>query len=87
MRLHKFKSGGRWALTKDRTGRNLPDSKPAWAYMSAVEMKADDGPRIGASSADILAAVEKDGYAVMTVDIRITAKAVPRGPKRKQRPK
>jgi hypothetical protein len=43
MRLHKFKSGGRWALTKDRTGRNLPDSKPAWAYMSAVEMKADDG--------------------------------------------
>jgi len=83
MKLYKFRSGRRIALTKDRTGGNLPPTRPPWVYMSPVEVKANDPPRIGASSADILAVVEKHGYAIITVIIHITATAIPRRAKHK----
>jgi len=60
MKLYKFISGRRNALTKDKSGSNLPGGK--WTFESEIGINAGDGPRIGASSADILAGVERDGY-------------------------
>lgn len=65
MKLYKFTSGGRVAVTKDKTGSNLPSGK--WKFESEMEINAGDGPRIGASSAQILAGIERDGYFIWPV--------------------
>jgi hypothetical protein len=63
MLLHKFKrpEGLGAVLTTDARGENLP-SRISWRYEKPIEIKADDGPRIGASSAEIIAGVKAKGY-------------------------
>jgi hypothetical protein len=62
VRLYKFRSetGHSKALTRDPTGANLPGEN--WVYEGATNVDASDGPRIGASLADIVKGVERDGY-------------------------
>ena len=66
MRLYKFqkKLGTRTAVTTDQTGANLPAEATPWILVGPMKIDATDGPRIGAASADIIAAVEADGYYV-----------------------
>ena len=60
MRLHEFMAKGRTALTSDHTGANLPGD--GWVLVEDSEINENDGPRNGASSAEILAGIAKDGY-------------------------
>ena len=62
MKLYKFTAspGTRIALTKDESGSNLPEGK--WTPAGDMNVEATDPPRIGASSADILANIDKTGY-------------------------
>ena len=65
MKLYKFTAnpGTRVALTKDESGSNLP--KGDWTPAGEMNIDASDPPRIGTTSTDILAAVDKDGYHIL----------------------
>ena len=62
MRLYKFTSspGTLAALTKDESGANLPQGN--WTPAGEMNIESNDPPRIGASSAEILADMDKAGY-------------------------
>jgi hypothetical protein len=66
MLIHVFKSGPglERGLTADKSGANLPkDGRPwPWVLEKTLDIGASDGPRIGASSGDILDGIAKDGY-------------------------
>jgi uncharacterized membrane protein len=63
MLLYKFGArGSRVALTQDKTGSNLPEDGRPWKLLGLTRVDASDGPRIGADSTDIIAAIEKDGF-------------------------
>ena len=65
MLLYKFGAyGSRVALTQDRAGSNLPEDGRPWKPLGSTRVNASDAPRIGADSADIIAAIEKDGFFV-----------------------
>lgn len=61
MTLYRFKAPGKVALSNDKSGRNLP-AGIAWQADGEVKIGPGDGPRVGASSTDILRGVETDGY-------------------------
>jgi hypothetical protein len=65
MRLHEFMAEGRTAFTPDHTGANLPGG--GWVLVEDAEIKKDGHPRSGASSAEIIAGVAKDGYFILPV--------------------
>ena len=72
MIVHIFKQarGSRKAITLDKAGVNLPAVPQPWIYEKQMTIDAGDGPRIGASSADIIAAIEADGIFIWpTADI------------------
>jgi hypothetical protein len=61
--LYKFGArGSRVALTQDKTGSNLPEDGRPWKLLGSTRVDASVGRQIGAESADIIAAVEKDGF-------------------------
>jgi hypothetical protein len=64
MNLYKFLAspGMRVALTKDKTGSNLP--RAHWIPAGEINIEPNGPPRIGASSADILVDIEEVGYHV-----------------------
>jgi hypothetical protein len=63
MLLYKFGAhGSQVALTQDETGSNLPQSGRPWKPLGSTRIDASYGPRIGANPADIIAAIEKDGF-------------------------
>ncbi len=65
MLLHKFKSSsGRIATTGDASGANLPEEDAPWQQFASQVVNADDGPRIGTSSAGILEDVERYGFSM-----------------------
>ena len=53
------------ALTSDHTGANLPGDR--WVLVEDAEINEDSRPRAGASSAEIIAGVGKDGYFILPV--------------------
>lgn len=65
MQLWKFKGAeGKTASTSDETGSNLPSEHGPWEPIGSTRIEPGDGPRIGASSEQILADVAKDGYSI-----------------------
>jgi hypothetical protein len=72
MLLYIFKKGkgSRKALTADKEGSNLPqDGRPwPWIFEKKINIESSDGPRIGASSAQIIAGIEKNGYFLWPVE-------------------
>jgi hypothetical protein len=65
MLLYKFGArGSRVALTQDKTGSNLPEDGRPWKPLGSTRVDASVGRQIGADSADIIAAIEKDGFFV-----------------------
>ena len=69
MKLYKFWGMGRVAaLTSDHTGHNLPESHAPWVAESTVDVSEDNPERIGSSSAEILRAIESEGYIVLRPD-------------------
>jgi hypothetical protein len=70
MLLYIFKKGhgGQKALTADKAGSNLPQDGGPWMFEKTINIEAADGPRIGASSADIISSIEKKGYFLWPVD-------------------
>ena len=75
MLLHKFVKplGLRAVLTPDAKGENLPkEGKPwkRWIYQKSIEISATDGPRIGASSEDIIAGIEAKGYFFWPAEVK-----------------
>ena len=66
MRLHEFVAEGRTAFTSDHTGTNLPGR--GWVLVEDAEINDNGPPRSGASSAEIIAGVVKDGYFVVPAE-------------------
>lgn len=68
MKLYKFKpapgKGNRAALTQDPTGANLPADGQPWQKIGETNVERGQGPRIGASSDDIIDGIEKDGVVI-----------------------
>ena len=64
MHVYKFRKGvgSQCALTLGSTGATLPEDGNPWIYEKTVDLDADDEPRIGASSMDIIAGIEATGY-------------------------
>ena len=81
MKLYKFQAstGMGTALSKDQTGANLPArTLGGWLPQGTLDIQATDGPRIGADSAEIIAAIERDGYYVSSAKIVTQVKVVPK---------
>jgi hypothetical protein len=72
MLLYIFKKGrgSRKALTADKEGSNLPQDGRSWPWVfeKKIDIDGSDGPRIGASSAQIIAGIEKKGYFLWPVE-------------------
>jgi len=65
MKLYRFVSSGQIGLTPDQRGTNLPPVAPGgWQPQGSVEIRGAEIPRLGASSAQILAAIQQEGYFV-----------------------
>jgi hypothetical protein len=68
MKLYKFVpapgKGRRVALTPDPSGTNLPPDGAPWRWIGEVEVTPGQGPLIGASSDDILDAIQQDGVVI-----------------------
>jgi hypothetical protein len=66
--LHKFVKADTWrgALTSDARGENLPQSGSPWIYEKEVLVTPGDR-RVGASSAEIMAAISSRGYIVLAI--------------------
>jgi hypothetical protein len=62
MKLCKFISGGRVAVTNDETGASLPQSKKPWLRIGNINVKLNDQLRVGASPREILGGVRERGY-------------------------
>lgn len=62
MKVHRCVEDGelRFALVKDLG--TLPKLGRGWTPAGTFELRADDPPRIGANSADIIAAIEAHGF-------------------------
>jgi hypothetical protein len=67
MKCHLFRAGrgNQMAITDDETGAKLPKREGAWIYVRRMIIQPMDGPRIGASSSEILSAIERDGYFIL----------------------
>jgi hypothetical protein len=65
MLLYKFGAGvgSRVALTKDKTGSNLPEDGRPWKALGTTRAEASTSD-IGADCAHVIAAVEKHGFFV-----------------------
>jgi hypothetical protein len=62
MKFVKYvEEGGRRVAVASDPGK-LPKVGRGWKEFGPIEIEATDGPRIGADSAEIIAAVESDGY-------------------------
>jgi hypothetical protein len=65
MKVYRFTSFTHVALTTDQTGANLPAPDIGrWVFQNPVDIQEPPSPRIGASSAEVLAAIRQDGYFV-----------------------
>jgi hypothetical protein len=70
MHIYKFRKavGSQCALTSGSTGAVLPNDGNPWIYEKTVDLDADDEPRIGASSLEIMAGIEAAGYFLWPTD-------------------
>lgn len=56
-------TGTRKAITHDKSGSKLPPRKfGKWVFQREIDINATDGQRIGASSAEIVEVIEREGY-------------------------
>ena len=63
--VFKAPAGLGMAITDDKSGAKLPPHRlGGWKFQRTLSLEKDDGPRIGFSSEEIVAAVEKNGYLV-----------------------
>jgi hypothetical protein len=70
MRVYRFTSYGRVALTADHSGANLPsDQMDRWVFEGTTDIREPASPRIGAVSAAVAAAIRQDGYFVWPVTV------------------
>jgi hypothetical protein len=62
--VFRKKQGWQRVLTLDKSGGVLPEDGRPWPWLleKSIEIKEADGPRIGASSKEILDGIAKDGY-------------------------
>jgi hypothetical protein len=50
-------------VTDDKTGKKLPKHPVgSWVYFRAIDLNRGDKARIGASSDEVIDAIEKSGY-------------------------
>jgi hypothetical protein len=72
MHLYKFERGAEVALTRDRTGNNLPEGGKDWTYLKDISVHADDAARVGASYQAITKGIADHGFYVWaaTADAR-----------------
>jgi hypothetical protein len=63
MKLYKFlkRVGFGGAISNIKSGVNIPNIE-TYVYFGTIHVDKDDGPRFGANSADIIAAINEQGY-------------------------
>ena len=65
MKCHVFwGKSHRIAVTNKQDGDGLPPEFAPWTYKKSLEIDADDGPRIGADSSEIIEDIERDGFTI-----------------------
>jgi hypothetical protein len=63
--VFKAPTGMGMAITDDKSGAKLPPHRSGeWKFQQSRSLEKDDEPRLGFSSKEIAAAVEKNGYLV-----------------------
>ena len=63
MQLYKFSRGPEIALTRDQSGKNLPEGGKGWTLMKSISAHtADDAARAGLSYQDVTRGVADKGY-------------------------
>ena len=72
MQLHKFAARHKAlvAVTTDRTGANLPADLGPWVFKKSMTVDRGNGPTNGASSYEIIEAVEAKGYFIWPAVVR-----------------
>jgi hypothetical protein len=56
------------AVRSNRKGAGLPKPRVGgWRFVERIDINRSDGPRIGASSREIVEGVEKDGYFIWPI--------------------
>ena len=69
MQLHKFWGANRRAaLSAEFSGHNLPEAGGPWLYERTVDLPEHDTETTGATSDEIIEAVERDGYYLLGAD-------------------
>jgi len=69
MLLYKFGAavGQRVALTAAHSGKNLPADGAPWKPMGTMRIEPGGTPLIGASSDEIIAGIQKEGFFIWPV--------------------
>jgi hypothetical protein len=63
MIVHVFRNqlGSKKVISRDASGSNLPVVGGPWIYEKQMNIEANDGPRIGASSKEIIEGIDANG--------------------------
>ena len=63
MKCHVFLGkSGKVAVTDNQDGASLPPQFAPWTHEKSIEIDADDGPRIGADSSEIVEDIQRNGF-------------------------
>jgi len=68
-RFHE-KAGPRVVITNDITGASLPKSDSGWRADGQTEVRAGGAKRLGVLPADIIDAIEREGFFMASVHDR-----------------
>ena len=70
--LQSSKQRNIYGFTPDAKGTNLPAALAPWNKHGQHDVKIGEPPRIGVRTEDILAGIERDGFYLAGVSIRVT---------------
>lgn len=62
MKYYKFVGKNKTYLTDDPTGNKLPPEGRPYQKRGEIEIKPEDGPRIGADSKEIINSINEHGF-------------------------
>jgi hypothetical protein len=73
MRVYAFSGrASHWGFTADETGANLPSEFGPWKFFKIINMCPEEESRIGVSTDEALADIERQGYHINRAQILTT---------------
>jgi hypothetical protein len=69
MQLYKFKRDSDFGLTRDQSGKNLPQGGKDWQFVKEIVVhRAEDAARIGVFYQDVTKSIADDGFFIWRPD-------------------